>query len=99
MHGPAGGRRSFETRLTPLLRMTENTWMAGSSPAKTGTQEASRLARRLAEIPEQAGHDGERLLRHRQQDVFVGGVLRAARIGMRHPDRRQAEALGEHVIG
>jgi hypothetical protein len=49
--------------------------------------------RHLAEIPEQARHDGKCLLGHRQQNVLVGRVLRAAGIGMRHPDRRQAKTF------
>jgi hypothetical protein len=42
----------------------------------------------LAQIPEQAGHQAQRLFRHRQKNVFIGRMLGAAGIGMRHPDRR-----------
>ena len=48
-------------------------------------------ARHLTQIPEQARHDAERFLGDRQQDVFIGGVLGAAGIGVWHPDRRQAK--------
>src|SRR6266849_7868374 len=40
-------------------------------------------ARHLAQIPEQARHDAERFFGDRQQNVFIGRVLGAARIGMR----------------
>ena len=58
----------------------------------------SPVARRFAQIPEQARHDAERLFGHRQQNVFVGRMLGAAGIGMRHPDRRQTQRLGEHIV-
>src|SRR6185312_4034833 len=51
----------------------------------------SAPARLLAEIPEQPRHEAERLFGHREQDVLIGRMLRAAGIGMRNPDRRYAE--------
>src|SRR5436305_14890017 len=55
--------------------------------------------RHFAEIPKQAGHDAERFLGEVKQDVLVGRMLRTGGIGVRHPDRRQTERIGEHVIG
>src|SRR5258707_2266324 len=52
----------------------------------------------LAQIPEHTRHDAKRLLADRQENVFVGSVLGAAWIGMRHPDRGQAKRIGKHVV-
>jgi hypothetical protein len=51
-----------------------------------GSGALRKRSRQLAEIPEQARHDAKRLLRHGEQNVLVGRMLRAAGIGMRHPD-------------
>ena len=61
---------------------------------------SGRTRRRVAvaEVPIEAGHDGERLARERDGQMFVRRMLRAARIGMRHPDRRQAKPFGEDVV-
>src|ERR1700753_2999380 len=67
-----------------------DTVMGYSSPSERPLQ--------LAHIPEQAGHDAERLLRHRQKNVLIGRVLRTARIGVRHPHGRQFEDIGEDIV-
>ena len=59
----------------------------------------ARRSAAVAQVPEQAGHDAETLAHDRCQQVFVRRVLRAAGIGVRHPDRGQAEHIGEAVIG
>src|ERR1700722_18338825 len=45
----------------------------------------------LAQIPEQARHDAQRLLGDRQQNVLVGRVLGTTGIGVRHPHRGQSK--------
>src|ERR1700679_2585992 len=53
----------------------------------------------LAQVPEQARHDAQRLFGDRQQNVFIGRVLRTAGIGVRHPHCRQLENIGKDVVG
>jgi len=52
----------------------------------------------FAEVPVNAAHDGQRLARYRGEQVLVGGVLRAAGVGMWHPHRRQSEIDSEDVV-
>ena len=52
----------------------------------------------LAQIPVDARHHLQRLARERDGEMLVRRMLRAARIGMRHPDGRKAEAFGEDVV-
>src|SRR5258708_9368364 len=67
--------------------------------AIASAQKILQGVRHLAQIPEQTRHDAKRLLGDREQDVLVGRVLRAAGIGVWHPDRRQAKAVGNHIVG
>src|SRR5262249_14079914 len=53
----------------------------------------------LAEIPVEPGHEPQTFAREHERQVLVRGVLRATRIGMRHPDGRQAEEFCEYVVG
>ena len=50
-----------------------------------------RRRARLAEVPIEPGHQLQGLARERDRQVLVRRMLRAAGIGMRHPDGRQAE--------
>src|SRR5882762_9639740 len=52
----------------------------------------------LSQVPEQAGHDPCGLAGEGGEQVLVGPVLRAGRVGMRHPDRGHADDVGEHVV-
>ena len=52
-----------------------------------------------AEVPVQAGHHGQAFAQQFRRQVLVGRVLRTARVGVRHPDRAQAEHVGEDVVG
>src|ERR1700761_7252841 len=72
---------------------------AGAETLMAFPLQGSQRPRQFAEIPEQAGHDAERFFRDRQQNVFVGRVLRAAGIGVRHPHRRQLENIGKDIVG
>ena len=53
----------------------------------------------LAQVPVETGHDAQALAGHRRQQVFVGCVLRAGRVRVRHPQRGQAQQVGEDVVG
>src|SRR5438270_12662454 len=55
--------------------------------------------RHFAEIPEQAGHDAECFLGEAKENVLVGRMLRTAGIGVRYPDRRERQRVGEHIVG
>ena len=50
----------------------------------------------LSDVPEQPGHQVERFLRHREQDVLIGRMLGAAGIGMRQPDRGYVETISHY---
>src|SRR6202165_5623835 len=52
----------------------------------------------LAQIPKPPRHDAERLFGDRQQNMLIGRMLGAARIGVRHPHRGQAERIGKYVV-
>src|SRR5262249_23566940 len=52
----------------------------------------------LAEIPKQSRHHLQALAGDRSEQVLVRGVLRASRVGVWNPQRRQAENLREGVV-
>src|SRR5699024_8132971 len=49
-------------------------------------------------VPERSRHDLRALREDRDQCMFIGCVLVAARVGMWHPDGRQPEHLGKDII-
>src|SRR5512133_3050680 len=53
----------------------------------------------LAEVPEQSRHYTEPLACDRREQVLVRGVLGAAGVRMRDPDRAQTEHVGKAVVG
>ena len=55
--------------------------------------------RLFTDIPENTGHHTQGIPADGFQDMFVRCMLRAAPIGMRHPDRREFEDIGETVVG
>ena len=73
--------------------------VAGRGHSSMASCNGHRRNAGLAEIPEQSRHRAEPLAHDRRQHVLVGRVLRASGIGMRHPDRAQAEHVGEGVVG
>src|SRR5258708_35605140 len=87
-----GARAGCVTPSSPLARLRR---FFGSQSVHTG----SRRARHLAQIPEQARHDAEGLFGDGEKNVLIGRVLGTARIGMWHPDRRQAKSVGKHIVG
>ena len=53
----------------------------------------------FTQLPEKAGHDRQPFTCNRGEHVFVNAVLAAGRIGMGHPQRREAEDIGKYLIG
>ena len=53
----------------------------------------------LAQVPVQAAHQLKAFACDAGQQMFVGGVLRAGGVGMRHPQRGHAQQLAEHIVG
>ena len=51
------------------------------------------------EVPIKTRHQTQCTLGDGHQNVFVGGVLRATRIRMRHPNRRHAQTCLKEVVG
>src|SRR5690349_831314 len=52
----------------------------------------------LAKVPEQSRHQTESFACDRRQQVLVRGMLRAAGVGMRHPDGLELEHVDENVV-
>src|SRR5271170_7113058 len=88
-----------ETATMSLVKLFSRAASGSVAGAVSAISNPFQRARHLTEIPVQAGHDAERFLGDVKQDVLVGRMLRAAGIGMRHPDRRQPERVGEHLVG
>src|SRR5690606_22386922 len=53
---------------------------------------------RFAEVPPKPGHEAKPLARERGEKMLVRRVLRAAAVGMRDPDRPEAEEIGVDVV-
>src|SRR6202007_2900394 len=88
----SGAALSYGPNLRPSqadLWRSDRACATPSRPVKHFAESKGML--HLAQIPEQAGHDAECLLRNRKQYVFVGRVLRTAGVGMGHPHGRQLE--------
>ena len=79
-------------------------WIPARAPGVSAARLAGMTATEisndigLAEIPEQACHDAEALAGDGRKQMFVGCMLRAARIGMRHPDCLQSQHLGKNIV-
>src|SRR5689334_20052380 len=101
--------RAFPTHAAVMIRAALGCRTSCAGPVVPGAFDIGRPLPRvsgrwaagaqLAEVPEQAGHDLRTLPGHGREEVLVGPVLGTRRVGVRHPDRRHPDDVGEDVVG